>query len=519
MIAYLDGRRLQHALAAGARRVHERRALLDQINVFPVADHDTGTNLVLTLDALQGAVPRHTGECLHVMATRALDQAQGWAGSVFAWFLHGAARAAAGSARLHGSELAAVLQAGVESGRRGVVQARAGTIIDVLDVTAAAIREASTHGERDLARMLRRAIDAARGELALTPGRCPALRAAGVVDAGAQAWVLLLEGMLEAFAPGDRRVPRATRAERIGVPRDTAPPARIDAGPVLVVTDSGADLPDADFEQLGIQVVPLRLTLDGDPFLDKIEMPAREFYARTRDRAPVVKTSQPSPGDFLRAHGAAVDGARAVVSIHLPEALSGTINGAHVSARHVAPIAVHVVDSANVSVGQGLVVRYAAEAARAGLGVPDVVAALARIIPRTHTVAVVSDLSCAARGGRIGRRTQRVADALRLAPVLGSRGDGRIRPVGVLFGRGDLARRLARRILGTIDRTLAWRIGVAHCDNEAGGAQLLEMLANGLPALDHGFLVECGTALGAHAGPGALVVGLQAYVAPAVGRA
>ena len=194
----------------------------------------------------------------------------------------------------------------------------------------------------------------------------------------------------------------------------------------------------------------------------------------------------------MRAHDPGGEGAREVVSIHVPAALSGTLNGARVSARRFSPGTVHVVDAGNVSVGQGLVVRYAAEAARAGLAAPAVVEALAGAILRTRTVAVVRDLSFAVRGGRIGPRTRRVADALRLAPVLGNRPDGRVGVIGVLPGRRDLARRLARRILGSLDRARTWRIAVGHCDDRTEAARLLDLLVAGIPMLDHACLVDCG---------------------------
>jgi len=521
-ITYLDGRRLQRAMAAGARQVRDRCAELDAINVFPVADHDTGTNLVFSLRALAAAdplsVPRDAGAWLRSSAELMLDNAQGWAGSVLAWFVHGAG-AATRATRLGASDLAQVLGAGVAAGREGVDHAAAGTLIDVLEAVAAAAQQAAQAGERDLARILAAALGAARVALDGTRERCPPLRAAGVVDAGALAFVLLLEGMAALVANGTRaslRVPTGDRGADRPAAGQAARPASSEAA-VVVVTDSAADLPQADIETLGIRVVPLRLNLDGRLFIDKIELAPREFFTRMRVPGSAIKTSQPSPGDFLRAHQLDGSRGREVVSIHVPAALSGTLNGARVSARHSAPGSVHVVDAGNVSVGQGLVVRYAAEAARAGLAAPAVIDAVARIIPRTRTVAVVSDLGFAVRGGRVGRGTQRVADAFRLAPVLASRPDGRVGVIGVLPGRRDLARRLARRLLRSLDRARTWRIAVGHCDDEAQAARLLELLAAGIPLLDHACLVDCGTVLGAHAGPGALVVGIQHYTPPAGG--
>jgi fatty acid kinase fatty acid binding subunit len=133
---------------------------------------------------------------------------------------------------------------------------------------------------------------------------------------------------------------------------------------VAICTDSSALFPDGVAERLGVTVVPIAIMLDDAPF-EPEDSTIDEFYARM-SRGAQVTTSRPSPGAFLEAYaGAAADGARAVLSIHLDARVSGTVGSAELAARE-APIPVSVVDTQTVSFGVGLCVRAAAEAVAAG---------------------------------------------------------------------------------------------------------------------------------------------------------
>jgi fatty acid-binding protein DegV len=133
---------------------------------------------------------------------------------------------------------------------------------------------------------------------------------------------------------------------------------------VAICTDSSALFPYGVAERLGISVVPIAITLDGEPYEERDEA-IDDFYARLFDGAPVT-TSQPSPGEFLEAYArAAAAGAQEVLSIHLHARISGTARSAELAARE-APIPVAVIDTKTVSFGVGLCVRAAAEALAGG---------------------------------------------------------------------------------------------------------------------------------------------------------
>jgi uncharacterized protein len=173
---------------------------------------------------------------------------------------------------------------------------------------------------------------------------------------------------------------------------------------------------------------------------------------------------------------------------------------------------VTVVDTGNVSAGQGLIAIHAAECAAAGYDADAILASTRAILPRTKSYGVAGSLEYAVRGGRVPRWVKRVADALRLMPVLHTTADGRVAAGGVLFGRRDLKAKFARWVRRRMRAGVRYRLIVGHANCAADGEWLLRELS--LPNVDYARLVPLGSALGAHGGPGMLVVGLQEYEAP-----
>ncbi|GAB3755249.1 DegV family protein [Lysobacter olei] len=204
---------LRRALIAGARRVMADRDHLNRINVFPVADGDTGNNLAQTVGSLlNGALrrrSRHVGELLQRIGHDAIDGARGNSGAILAQFFFGAAEQAREWASMDASDLAAAARRGADSARAALAHPVEGTILSVITAFADALEEAA---RRDGALAPRRGFAAAlvraRQALADTPRQMAALQKAGVVDAGAKGFVDLLEGMADYLEGG----PRAARA-------------------------------------------------------------------------------------------------------------------------------------------------------------------------------------------------------------------------------------------------------------------------------------------------------------------
>jgi fatty acid-binding protein DegV len=128
--------------------------------------------------------------------------------------------------------------------------------------------------------------------------------------------------------------------------------------------------------------------------------------------------------------------------------------------------------------------------------------------PRTTTWATTRDLSLAVRGGRIPWWGKPMVQALFLTPVAKVKPSGRLSLAGGLLGRGNIPARFAAYVARRLDHAKRWRVIVGHCDAHADGAAALQAM-RALLVCDETWLVETGPAVGAHAGPGALVISVQ----------
>lgn len=188
---------LRQALIAGAQRVITHRDHLNRINVFPVADGDTGNNLALTLGCvLSGALQRRSagvGTLLQRVGEEAVDGARGNSGAILAQFFSGLAEAVGARTVLSQGDLALATAAAARSAREAMARPVEGTMLSVISAFAEGLRQAAGAGEPRA--WFEAALVQARQALAQTPEQLPVLRQAGVVDAGAQGFVDLLEGI------------------------------------------------------------------------------------------------------------------------------------------------------------------------------------------------------------------------------------------------------------------------------------------------------------------------------------
>lgn len=202
-IEYLDGERLRRSLIAGCEYVQERRAELNRINVFPVPDGDTGTNLALTASAIADGLRHQRDPSIGVIAKRAADAAimgaRGNCGMILSHFLLGFSGAVGMRDRLGAASFAEALDEAVEHVYRSLERPVEGTIVTVMREVA---EEARDSGSVDFADLIEVLLTRARAALERTPDLLPVLKAAGVVDAGAKGFVHLFEGIV-AYVHGD----------------------------------------------------------------------------------------------------------------------------------------------------------------------------------------------------------------------------------------------------------------------------------------------------------------------------
>ena len=169
-IAYLDAPRLLRALSAGIGHVFQRREYLNRINVFPVPDGDTGTNMAFTfktiLEATASSPDGRVDELMDHVAEAALDGARGNSGAIMAQYFHGFREAVAGRRMLTAETFAQAAVAGAAAAWTAMSKPVQGTLPTVLDDFSKELTRRAADGVRDIKALVRHGLDAARESLA-----------------------------------------------------------------------------------------------------------------------------------------------------------------------------------------------------------------------------------------------------------------------------------------------------------------------------------------------------------------
>ena len=199
-ILYCDGKRFKQAIIAGAALLNHRKNHLNKLNVFPVPDGDTGTNMSLTLSSAIREVENLPDLSLQAVAKAgawgALIGARGNSGIILAQIFAGFAEGIGSSPRMYSQDIAAFLQIAVEKAYQAVINPVEGTMLTVVRETADMASRIAGR-ERDITKLLEAMLDQANISLQNTPQLLPILRQAGVVDAGGLGIVSILEGILK----------------------------------------------------------------------------------------------------------------------------------------------------------------------------------------------------------------------------------------------------------------------------------------------------------------------------------
>jgi DegV family protein with EDD domain len=521
------------------------------------------------------------------LAEEAVAGARGNSGAIMAQFFCGFSEALPDSPRVSTRDFGAAVVRASESAYAAIARPVEGTILTVIrDWTTAVQRRAEEI--RDFAQLLPETLREAKKSLENTPNQMKALKKAGVVDAGGQGFVYLLEGIVKYLREAARHGPAQAPPEEVkaavfekqmesilfrycteallegdAIDRDelrrqaallgdsiviagsaakvrlhvhTNEPEKLfkaaarvaevaqtkvedmraqhetrfdlnRAARVAVVTDSTCDLPPSLLEELNIGVVPVRVYFGSENYLDKVTLTPSEFYARFAVTTEQPRTSQPPPADFTQVYRNVATHAGAIASVHLSAAVSGTYQAALVGARPVEKTRFEHIDSRNVSVGLGLVVRAAAEAAAAGRSADEVARIARDAAGRARLFIAVPTLEHLVRGGRVSPLKGLLAKILGLLPVLTISEEGKAEPAAK--ARGFEAARVKMMALlfeaAEAGSGGGARFGVAHCDAVELAESIALEIRQRYPESDV-MIVECGPALGAHGGPGAVAV-------------
>ncbi len=305
-ISVFDGQDLKKALLAGAAWLEEHREAINALNVFPVPDGDTGSNMSLTMQAATRDIVNSNETSAGVIAAKlahgALLGARGNSGVILSQTLRGLAQGLDKKQTFAAPDLANALQEASRLAYRAVLKPVEGTILTVVRESAEAAKMSSERGD-DLVGLMQEVVSAARQSVTRTPDLLPTLKQAGVVDAGGQGFCTILEGIWryiggEAGVYTSTAVTQATNDAR-GASAVSTEAARQAAFPQAPIAKKGRVTIEEEF---GYEVVFLlrgeKLDVEGIR-QTIIDMGGVSTVVAGDEKMLKVHTHTPSPGKIL----------------------------------------------------------------------------------------------------------------------------------------------------------------------------------------------------------------------------
>ena len=599
-ITYFDGLALYQLFADGILNLVKHQNTLDEINVYPVPDGDTGTNMVFTLlpivEECKDKVTDNASETFKLMANTALDSARGNSGTIIAQYFYGMSEANINIEKINVMNFAKGLIKANHSARDSLTNPEEGTIITVMNDVAVEAQRLIDTGCDEFYSFLKSIYSISEISLKETKNILNILKKSDVVDAGALGFVLLIQGMLNVIEKSDGGRIQTTHLDisyelskienlskdidftihnkfctecvvtadytasidkkelknkikdmgdsmvmagsnkRVKIHIHTNEPAKLfkicnvygkvidrkvddmtkqeksihhtGASSIAIIADSAADMPEEYIKEM--HVVPLKYSFGRQQHIDKVTQTTSEFYEQMKNDSNHPKTSQPAPKDFKKTYNFISSHYSSILSIHLSQKVSGTYQSAVNGAKNLSVKQIEIIDSKTASVGLGLLTMYAIELKQEGKSFNEIIERVNIKMEQTKLFLVIDDLSYIVKGGRLPSKVKTIANLLRLRPILTTKKSGKMSVGGVLYGKSRMVSKFAKFINTKIDNNKKYRMIVAHANCEKDGQNLINQIINykTYNIEDH-YLVKLSGGLGSHAGPGALVIGLQ----------
>lgn len=272
---------------------------------------------------------------------------------------------------------------------------------------------------------------------------------------------------------------------------------------IRIITDSASDLLAPHRPE--ITVLPMTITFGEEQFRDGVDLTHRQFYEKLIEGEDLPTTSQIAPAQFEEAFRAAVEAGESVVAVVLSSKLSGTCQSACIAAEEF-PGKVFVVDSANATIGERILVERGLELMDQGLDAAAIAARLDEEKADIRLVALLDTLEYLKRGGRVSASVALVGGLLAIKPVVAVQ-DGEVVVLGKARGSKNGNNLLVQEIQKTgVDFSRPYKLGYAGLDDSllqkyiADSAALWEGHTDALPT------GTVGGTIGTHVGPGAIAV-------------
>lgn len=273
-----------------------------------------------------------------------------------------------------------------------------------------------------------------------------------------------------------------------------------------ILVDSAADIPVDIARLLGIQIIPMPVTVGSRSYLEGVDINAESFYPLFKELTELPKTSQPNLQDLVRVYSEAGQEGDNVIAIHLSSGLSGTVQTANLAKEMLKnQVKVAIIDSLGASLGVGLLAIRAAELARDGMEFAGIVREVEQLRAKMRYVFTLDTLEYLIKGGRIGRVSGMVGSLLEIKPLLQITPEGKIESYGKTRGRKPALRKLAEQLGREIVQPESQVIGISHAICQMDAQILAEEIRTRIPVKDIIFST-IGCTIGSHTGPGCVAL-------------
>ena len=271
---------------------------------------------------------------------------------------------------------------------------------------------------------------------------------------------------------------------------------------VKIVTDSICDLPPQVVKDLDITIIPIHVCFGNEVYRDGIDISTEEFYKKLETGKVFPTTAIPPPTEFLKAYERAAEKADEILVITLSSKLSGLYQVAQQAVELMKKkCRVEVVDSRWVIMAEGFIVMKAAEAARQGAKLDEIVKLVQRNMNRVATCSVFDTLEYLKRGGRISKVAALMGNLMHIHPILGVK-DGEVYSMGRRRSRAEALDYMYDFVM---EYNNIEEMSVAFFKAADEAEQLIERLNTKFPE-ERVFRSRTSPVIGAHTGPNLLVV-------------
>ena len=274
---------------------------------------------------------------------------------------------------------------------------------------------------------------------------------------------------------------------------------------IKVVTDSTSDLPADLAESLDIEVVPLNIHFGSDVYKDRVNLMPDAFYDKLIDGDVLPTTSQPSVGEFIDVYERLGSDADGIVSVHISEKLSGTMNSARLASQQAnADCPIEVVDTFQVSMGVGICAMEAAEVANSGGNMNQVILAARNAVTRSQCFFMLETLEFLQKGGRIGKAQALIGNLLKIRPMLILQ-EGEVHPLG----RERTRRKGISKLVDTVEELAPISgLAVMYSTGPDEAQTLAQNVSKFMIEGREPMMLQIGPVIGTYAGPDTLGIAL-----------